>query len=1611
MYIRVIVALILAVFCLCDVDTALAAVVAPTLQSPLNGEEIDDSPEFAWYSPYDETAANYRIQISTNPNFTSEILYDKVIYFNHFEDGYEIYTDSSGQEISIVNNGSNLRIVYWRIATFHKTLGASSWSATGNFIQYPTVPGTPSLSSPTSGAGVVKSATINLVWKIDIKANDYFLQVATEQSFQDTVFSGWVGNISSYNIASKVNSGVTYYWRVRAKNISGVSDNYSSVSSFTVSCDATIQNLKANPSIFDPFKGQNTMITAALQGVSFSSGTALPSWRIEVGDSSFSGQGVAVTSTWNGKSYQGKLLQPDTYTAKLVVTAADGCSATASIPITLTMDSTQTSDTVKLSYEDNTQDPTSINTCLTSQESGSTTSIIKGDITHSQLITSLKGVPLPVELVLTYNSQNGRVGPLGLGWSHNYDIRLSTNSAGSVTLHGSSGLQRLYTKTATTTYKSPQGDISTLIRDATTGNYKITERGVTQNFNANGRLTSIVDRFGNTITMGYDVSNPADLKTITDSAGRTIRFEYDTAVTPHRIMRITDPNAGPTTDDIKKYKLCYDAHGQLFRITDPLTDKSGYWEYLYYTMPASDDYRNGMLRSRQDPNGNVTLYEYYPDGRLSVAIDPEGITNPANHNRKFTYNNETGTVKSTILTEKDGGQWKYEYDTQTGVLLKSTNPQDKSTKYTYYPVTNWIKSKTEPFGYSASLGRQVELTTFYTYDSYGNLLTQTDPADLAIYTPPVTPEAIAAPATLASLSPPIKPALRYAYDHSHYDRLTSANDERGSTPLTTTYTYSTENGGEVVTVTAPGNIVTITKYHPNGAVKEVIDANNKSTIYTYYPDDIANRGAGKAGLLLTVSNSSGITTTVTTYDKNGNSLEARTKDTSGVEVQALTQEFDALNRLRKTSKKALLSTDNLVSEYYYDYDKVGNLSFLKDLNGYGTLYEYNYNRQLKKTTDTKQNVTILNYSGSGCGSCGGAGVDKLIEVRDAKQAQNSVLAGTNYKYDVLGHLEYETDPLGKKIRYTYYDNGLVKEKYDATAATPGKLLVTYLYNNMGQVTDKTFTDGTYEKFIYYPDGKLWTASNQNISYTYSYYASGRLESVTDTNNNRISYDLYDGLGQRKQVTILKGAGGDQRIINYDYDSANRPWNITSSAGKFTYVYDKLGRRDTLTYPNGTQTDWDFNDLDWLTAITHKLTGGYSFAAFNYTIYDKVGNRKTITGNTNETYGYDELYRLLTVTSTKPETFNYDAVGNRQNGPGPDDTVYVHNNANQMTTGRKLAYGYDNFGNQTTKTVPGTSDKSWLQTWDYQNRLIKLEKSKGTEKRIVAFKYDPLGHRIDKQMTIVKDGITKTQRWSYVYDGDNIAVEIYTDENNSTTKTYYTHGPGVDEHLALERGGQFYYYHADGLGSIAAITNAAPAVVQSYEYDSYGMATPSMDFRNDYTYTGREWDKETGLYYYRARYYDPIDGIFISKDPIGFRGGDVNLYAYVQNNPINWRDPSGLFVFGKRPLSDGKAPWIPGGSSNPLDDYFNTEISHEHGFFEDGSGDNIGFSPNGRFSEDPTGKGYHYDNTHYDDATMREALKNVTDGDYSLLGGWNKKKNNCQDWADRLRNEYNRIKRK
>ena len=251
-------------------------------------------------------------------------------------------------------------------------------------------------------------------------------------------------------------------------------------------------------------------------------------------------------------------------------------------------------------------------------------------------------------------------------------------------------------------------------------------------------------------------------------------------------------------------------------------------------------------------------------------------------------------------------------------------------------------------------------------------------------------------------------------------------------------------------------------------------------------------------------------------------------------------------------------------------------------------------------------------------------------------------------------------------------------------------------------------------------------------------------------------------------------------------------------------------------------------------------------------------------------------------------------------------------AGRLVAAEGAIFTYDKNGNLTSKT---TASGKTTYTWDIENRLARVElPDRGT----VSYRYDPFGRRIEKN---VNGAVT-----TYLYDGNAILMEM---DGAGQVTARYTHGPVIDWPLMMERKGQTFFYHADALRSVAALTDSSGNVVRSYAYDSWGrpQGTEPAGPANPFLFAGCEYDVETGLCYLRARCYDPATGRFISSDPLDIAGllltaqdpaagfallpasaavlaSDVgtgllrapqqlNPYSYALNNPIALRDPSGL----------------------------------------------------------------------------------------------------------------------
>jgi RHS repeat-associated protein len=220
------------------------------------------------------------------------------------------------------------------------------------------------------------------------------------------------------------------------------------------------------------------------------------------------------------------------------------------------------------------------------------------------------------------------------------------------------------------------------------------------------------------------------------------------------------------------------------------------------------------------------------------------------------------------------------------------------------------------------------------------------------------------------------------------------------------------------------------------------------------------------------------------------------------------------------------------------------------------------------------------------------------------------------------------------------------------------------------------------------------------------------------------------------------------------------------------------------------------------------------------------------------------------------------------------------------------YSYDNEGNRTSRTNIATGEVTQY-TWDYHNRLMSVitKDSSGTVTKSVGYTYDAYDRRIAKTIDPDGAGAAPVQTERMVYNGNNIAL---TFDGTGTQTHRYLFGPGVDQILADETSTSVNWALTDNQGTVRDVIDSQGQVLNHIVYDSFGKVksetNPNVDFR--YGYTGRERDEETGLDYYRTRYYDSLVGRFVSEDTIGFNGGDANLYRYVANSPLNLIDPNG-----------------------------------------------------------------------------------------------------------------------
>jgi RHS repeat-associated protein len=510
---------------------------------------------------------------------------------------------------------------------------------------------------------------------------------------------------------------------------------------------------------------------------------------------------------------------------------------------------------------------------------------------------------------------------------------------------------------------------------------------------------------------------------------------------------------------------------------------------------------------------------------------------------------------------------------------------------------------------------------------------------------------------------------------------------------------------------------------------------------------------------------------------------------------------------------------------------------------------------------------------------------------DAEGIVISVTVGlgavTAFEYDALNRPVRRTDPSGRVQTFVYDANG------NATTVTDASSQIGRSYDGVDQLVSETAGAGPGAEstgLTYDAVGRLISLTNSAAALTTAYNrvddrVAATLDGSPDGPQSRIDYTVTK-TGRRATLAVATGSNPVQNVV-YAYDAAGRLATLTTdgpAAFALEYRYDDAGRpasRRPMAGGSGVATSFALDGSGRLTRmIQTNPDGGALFGDFRYA-YDALGN--VLTAQDDEgttTYMYDAVYRVTGVTAPGfAETYTYDATGNRLSKGGLSYTYDVAGHLVSSSDG--TTYTYDEHDNLRTRTAGGAMT---TYTWNARNQLTRIDFPDGTT---ATYTYDAMGRRLSKQD---RNGVVRY----YVYDGENLVQEL--DAAGSVIAGYVY--DSIDHPLNMTRGGVTYHYLHDQLGSVIGLTDGVGDLVVRYRYDPWGnlLSTEGSDpdLENPLRFTGREWDAESGLYFYRMRYYDPAVGRFISRDRL--EKGSASSYAYASNNPVNATDPTGLFTW-------------------------------------------------------------------------------------------------------------------
>jgi RHS repeat-associated protein len=1084
------------------------------------------------------------------------------------------------------------------------------------------------------------------------------------------------------------------------------------------------------------------------------------------------------------------------------------------------------------------------------------------------------------------------------------------------------------TRTITTTINYDTSDRVTSIDRPITINGTTTTSTTSYSYDTTNSVTSVTDGEGRKVNYTYNANgnvvqiteNPLDAQ---NKAVTT--FDYDNN---NNLTQMIEPNENAASGTAA-FVYQYDTNGNITSVQLP-EDES--MQYTY-------DTQNNLIKE-QDFNSNVSTFDYDQNSNQTEAIDP--YTQSVSQRYDSVGNLEYSTYpmstadnlasNSSFERDDNADNWpdnwtKATEDGTTATFAWEGNAKFGNKAISISNPTGWavVSSKKQPYNGSTYVGSGYVKTSAAAasalikveyFDSQGGWLGQKSSYGLAGTHDWTRLHVVAdnAPAETDTIRVSVglnagsgtayfdgvqleKGTVVSAYnlvDNSSFERdsnsdslpdnWTTSNNLSASDVMDTTNVYV---GDYAFKLTGESGKDKYIKQH----IDISGDSNTKLTLSGWSKQEGADPNGGNYLLQVAINYTDG-----TTDWSNANDFSRTKTDWQHVAAEVVpTKAFDSIDvyyyyydqtgtawfdamRLEVGASHSFYTYDankNYVTEIKdpaentvsYDYDAVGNQTSVTDGKQNTTSYEYNGNNQLTKVTDPTLNETTYGYDGEG----------NRTSVTNAKNHT------TNYNYNEFNQNSGFTNPLNQTTSLDYDKNGnLTKVTYENGNT------VSYTYNALNRLVSVAYNGVTKWNIDYDANGNVTSVTDDSSNTTtYTYDKNNRVTQIDEGSSNSTAYG-YDNNSNVTSIDMTAGTTTD--TLGYSYNPLNQLVALSrNSSNLANFTYDEKGNISSIRNANDTYTAYEYNDANQLESIKNYDVNGNVLNYFIYS-YDANGNITSVeTQDGTITYQYNTLNQLTQETLTDGTTisYEYDSVGNRTkkivNDGTTTTTIYTYDAANQLTDVDGQAFTYDANGNLTNN-----GEKTFIYNED--NRLIEVKDSTGAT--LASFEYDHQGRRISKT--------TDAGTVYFHYDDDKVIYE--TDENNNIVAEYTWDALGNP--VTMTKEGTTYYYHVNGHGDVTALTDETGAVVAEYQYDSWGniiSQTGTIATYNPYRYAGYRYDKEIGLYYLMARYYDPSNGRFITRDSFhGFEKDSLSLnqYSYTKNNPVKYIDPTGYYGINK-----------------------------------------------------------------------------------------------------------------